>query len=304
MIGIISKENSVRMHSEDPGSAFLPCVSMNTGFTKQVLTVDSLPVEMIQKIATFLSTKDYDNLRATNRTLRHALISINGMHDALSEKNCNGALGAFYKTCVEAKHLAARCDALTEDEINTLLNIRVQPEPQWHSAVSIQFEYPLDDLTLNDGILDIVEALCHRLVKMTTRNEASSCSMPSYKSEAHARTELGTLDTLAEVIFHASDIRKLSQINDLYACAYALYGEFTIAQRIFLAAMMVKLQQFWQACPPTGLDRQAVDKVIRTYVTLLRSGNDVLTKCMEMKINNPTKTSTKPQGITEKTSCG
>ena len=250
----------------------------------------------------FTGGNDYDSLRATNRTLRDALISINGMHGALSEKTCSGAIGAFYKTCTEAKHLAVRCDALTEDEINTLLNIRVQPER--HSAVSVQFEYPLDDLTLNDGILDIVEALCHRLAKMTTCNEASSCSMPSYKSEAHARSELDTLDTLAEVIFHASDIRKLSQINDLYACAYALYGEFTIAQRIFLAAMMVKLQQFWQASPPTGLDRQAVDKVIRTYVTLLRSGNDVLTKCMEMKINNPTKTSTKPQGITEKTSCG
>ena len=294
MIGIISKENSVRMHSEDPRSAFLPCVSMNTGFTKQVLTVDSLPVEMIQKIATFIPTKDYDSLRSTNRTLRDALISINGMHDALSEKSCSGALRAFYKTCAEAKHLAARCDALTDDEINTLLNIRVQPEPRRHSAVSVQFKYPLDDLTLSDGILEIVELLCNRLTRATMCNEAPSCAAPSYDCEYNVRIELHTFDTHAKVIFHASNVCKLSHINDLYTCASELYDELPIAERIFLTVMMVKLQQFWQACPPTGLDRQAVDQVIRTYVTLLRSGNDVLTKCMEMKINNPNKTSTKP----------
>ncbi|MGK2889389.1 MAG: hypothetical protein ACSLEN_10525 [Candidatus Malihini olakiniferum] len=132
---------------------------------KQLLTVDSLPVVMIQKIFTFLSTRDYDNLKATNSTLRDALISINDMHDALSEKICSGALVAFYKTCAEAKHLAG-------------------------------------------------------------------------------------------------------------------------------------------PCPPTGLDRQQVDKTIRVYVSLLRLSSDVLSKCMTMKINNADKTSTKPQGITEKISCG
>ncbi|MGG2142439.1 F-box protein [Symbiopectobacterium sp. RP] len=114
-----------------------PCLSRFSALTHHIVNIDRLPVEMIQKIATYLPTNDYDNFRVTNRTICNALISINSMHKALAEKPHYGALGAFYKTCAEAKHLEACCSKLTENEITTLLNIRVRADGRPDRATSV-----------------------------------------------------------------------------------------------------------------------------------------------------------------------
>lgn len=249
---------------------------------------------MIQKIATYLPTNDYDNFRVTNLAICDALISINSMHNALAAKPHYGAQGAFYKICAEAKHLEARYRRLTESEINTLLDIRVQPDFTPDRAISVECQYPIDDLTLSDGIMEIVEAFCKKLTAMAMRQKPSSCPAPCYRYQYSIRIKLRTFDAQAEVIFQASNICKLSQLNDFYACAQQLYDELAIPQRIYLTVMMAKLHQFWRAHPPTNLDRQEVDKTIRSYVTLLRSGNDVLAYCEAAKINMSGEASSNP----------
>lgn len=133
---------------------------------------------------------------------------------------------------------------------------------------------------------------------------SSSCPAPCYRYQYNISLDTLTFDTQAEVIFQASNICELSQINDFYTCAHQRYDELLIAQRSDLTAMMVKLHQFWYAYPPANLDREAVDKTIRSYVTLLRSGNAVLEHGKAIKKNTSEQASLNPSGITEKASCG
>ncbi|WP_291971070.1 hypothetical protein [Candidatus Symbiopectobacterium sp.] len=267
------------------------CLSRLSALTRHIVNIDSLPVEMIQKIATYLPTNDYDNFRVTNRTICNALISINSMHKALAEKTHYGALGAFNKTCAEAKHLEACCRKLTENEITTLLNIRVRADGRPDRATSVQCKYPIGDLTLKDVI---VEKFCNKLTTRVMNQKPSTSPMLRYCYQYHISIKLCTFAAQAELIFLASNICELAQLNDFYACAHQLYDELAISQRIYLTAMMVKLHQFWRTYPPANLDRQAVDKTIRSYVTLLRSGNDVLAYCKAMKINTSGDASSKP----------
>lgn len=283
MLAVSAKEDCIERRWGDFARPSSSCLSTSPALIRHIVNIDSLPAELIQKIATYLSTKDYDNFRVTNWTICDALISINDMHNALAEKPLSGAQRAFYKISAEAKHLATRCRRLTESEITTLLNIGVQPDFTRNRAITIQCQYPIDDLALNDGIMDIVEAFCNKLTTMVMRSKPASCPAPCYQYQYNISIEMLTFDAQAEVIFQASNICELSQINDFYACAHQLYDELLIPQRIYLTAMMVKLHQFWHAYPPANLDREAVDKTIRSYVTLLRSGNAVLEHCKAMK---------------------
>lgn len=294
MLDVSAEGNRVCKRDEDLAVFSSPCLSTSPALARHIVNIDSIPVEMIQKIATYLSTNDYDNFRVTNRTICNALISINSMHNALAEKPHYGAQGAFYKTCSEAKHLEARCRRLIESEITTLLNIRVRPDYTLDRAILVQCQYPIDDLTLNDGIMEIVETFCKKLKTTAMRQKPSSSPALCYRYQYNINIELRTFDAQAEVTFQASNICKLSQLNDFYACAHQLYDELAIPQRIYLTTMMVKLHQFWRAYPPSNLDRQAVDKTIRSYVTLLRSGNDVLAYCKAMKINTSGDASSNP----------
>ncbi len=294
MLDVSAKKSRVCNQYEDLAVSSSTCLSASPTVTRHIVNIDSLPVEMIQKIATYLPINDYDNLRAINRTICNALISIKGMHNALAEKPHYGVQGAFYKICAEAKQLEARCHMLTEREITTLLNLRVQPDHTLDRAIVVECQYPIDDLTLNDGIMDIVEIFCKKLRTMVMCQKPSSSPAQSYQYQYNVSIEMRTFDAQAEVIFQASNICELSQLNDFYACAHQLYDELAIGQRIYLTAMMVKLHHFWRAYPPANLDRQAVDKTIRSYVTLLRSGNDVLAYCKAMKINTSGDASSNP----------
>lgn len=294
MLAVSAKEDRIERRWEDFARPSSSCSSPSPALIRHIVKIDRLPVELIQKIATYLPTHDYDNFRVTNRTICDALISINGMHHALAEKPLYGALGAFYKICAEAKYLTARCRSLTESEISTLLNIRVQPDFTLNRAITVQCQYPIDDLTLNDGIVEIVEAFCNKLTTMVMRQKPLSCPVLCYRYQYNISLAMLTLDAQAEVIFQASNIGELSQINDLYACAHQLYDELLIPQRIYLTAMMVKLHQFWYAYPPANLDRETVDKTIRSYVTLLRSGNAVLEHGKAMKKNTSDEASLNP----------
>ncbi|MCW2473500.1 hypothetical protein [Candidatus Symbiopectobacterium sp. NZEC151] len=294
MLDVSSQGNRVCQQYENLAQSSSSSLSTSSTLTRQIVNIDSLPVEMIQKIATYLPTTDYDHLRVTNRTICDALISINSMHTALAEKPLYGAQGAYYKICAEAKHLAARCRRLTECEITTLLNIRVQPDFTINRAISVQFQYPIDDLTLNDGIMEIVEAFCKKLTTMVMHQKPSSCPALRYRYQYNISIEMRTFDAQAEVIFQASNLCTLSQLSDFYACAYQLYNELAIPQRIYLTTMMVKLHRFWRAHPPANLDRQEVDNTIRSYVTLLRSGNDVLAYCKAAKRNSSGEASSNP----------
>lgn len=294
MRDVSAEGNRVCKQFEDLAMSSSPCLSTSPALTRHIVSIDSLPVEMIQKIATYLPTNDYDNFRVTNWAICDALISINSMHNALAEKPHYGAQGAFYKICAEAKHLEARCHRLTESEIDTLLNIRVRPYSTHGRTISVQYQYPIDDLTLNDGIMEIVEAFCKKLTAMTMRQEPSSCPTLCYRYQYNISIELRSFDAQAEVIFQASNLCTLSQLSDFYACAYQLYNELAIPQRIYLTTMMVKLHRFWRAHPPANLDRQEVDNTIRSYVTLLRSGNDVLAYCKAAKRNSSGEASSNP----------
>lgn len=294
MLDVSAEKNRVCKRYEDLAVSSSTCSSTSPAVTRHIVNIDSLPVEMIQKIATYLPTHDYDNFRVTNRTLCDALISINSMNNALTEKPRYGAQGAFYKICAEAKYLEARCRRLNESEITTLLNLRVRPDNTRDRTILVQYQYPLDGLTLNDGIMEIVDAFCEKLTTMATRQKPSSSPALCYRYQYIISIDMHTFDAHAEVIFQASNICALSQLNDFYACAHQLYDELAIPQRIYLTAMMVKLHQFWRAHPPANLDRQAIDKTIRSYVTLLRSGNDVLAHCKAMTINASGNASSNP----------
>ncbi|MGG2142446.1 hypothetical protein [Symbiopectobacterium sp. RP] len=52
--------------------------------------------------------------------------------------------------------------------------------------------------------------------------------------------------------------------------------------------MQQRNSRYCKRCVDTyaNLDRQAVDKTIRSYVTLLRSGNDVLAYCIANRLKN------------------
>ncbi|QZN97391.1 hypothetical protein [Symbiopectobacterium purcellii] len=102
--------------------------------------------------------------------------------------------------------------------------------------------------------MEIVEAFCKKLTAMTMRQEPSSCPTLCYRYQYNICIELRSFDAQAEVIFQASNLCTLSQLSDFYACAYQLYNELAIPQRIYLTTMMVKLHRFWRAHPPANLD--------------------------------------------------
>ncbi|MBG6248315.1 MULTISPECIES: hypothetical protein [Symbiopectobacterium] len=234
----------------------------------KMINICNLPVELKQKIAFNLDSKDYASLRATGKIMSESLDSFSVMNNKLT----HGKISRY----VEKNIREIMCDNLirnllggnqTKEITLSLKNCFSRPHPILEGNIQIGTEYLPDSYknTHPDRICKVVD-LC--------RNGITSF-IPCGESRAF-RPDLfpGELWNVA-INFKHSEIN-LKYLNDIFSSFNKVYRHTEDTEKFVVANLASTLRNYWAETPPIHVNKKDIVNLSVAYPELFHAGDNVV----------------------------
>lgn len=251
-----SVDVNIKEPSENPGV-----------FSSQLVNICNIPVELKQKIACNLDSKDYASLREAGKAMSESLDSFSVMNNKLKE-GVSGDTGKNILKVMRDKLIINLFGSSQNKEIMLALkNCSTCAHPILENTTKVQTEYLPDNYGDNyqDRIRQAVE-LCRRGITSFIPSGSSQSFMPHL-----APDELWNVT----INFNDEDINKKSLV-DIFSSFNEVYKNTEGPERFVVANMASTLRNYWGETPPSELSKNDINHLSVAYPELLGMGDNIV----------------------------
>lgn len=236
----------------------------NKPFLSKIDHLSNLPVELKQKIAFNLNSKDYSHLRSTNKIISESLDSFSVMDDKLTQGGISGDVDKNIRKILRDKLLGGD---QTKEITLSLKNCFSRPHRLWKGATEIGTTYLPDcfETYYQDRIYDVVESWR----KGITSFEAYG----PYKN-FNPKAKPGQLWEV-KTYFADSKINSES-LNDIFSSFRKVYQDTEGTEKFVVAKLARTLRDYWLEILPGHVSKENMDNLSIDYPELFRAEENIL----------------------------
>lgn len=242
--------------------------SPKTGsFSSQVVSICNLPVELKQKIASSLDSKDYASLRATGKAMSESLDCFSVMNDKLKQ-GVSGDAEKNIQEIMRDKLIRNLLDGDQKKEITLALkNCFSRPHEIFEGCTTVGTEYLPDNHKdrHQDCISRAIDSCRCGITKFIPSGGSRSFTPDLYPGELWN----------AKVNFSDSDINKES-LGDIFSSFNKVYQNTESSEKFVVAHLASILRNYWAEVPPSSVNKNDINYVSDAYPRLFRAGDNVL----------------------------
>lgn len=240
-----------------------------------------LPKELIMHIAHTLPSHSYNALRATCRSLRDCLISVDAMHAQLQNGACNGTLRRSYEKWVNEKNVHELLSELPAKEASALLRTQAAQHPLFPNTLQLKAEHPAlvvgeqHDLNrMYRHFYDVFKRYEMELRRASPQALFDAIFHISSESRFAARNFYP--EVLCREAINFSNLRRLDDIVACFARAQDYWHSATLKEQVFLSVAMWALKGFWCCIPPGDHRAEEVERALQPYSMMITRGRYAL----------------------------